>query len=142
LVCFAFEHAEPGDLFVQKSPASTIETLAKAVQQLFGDTGTRLIGTRHGEKLDETLMTVEESFRAEDMGRYFRVHADSRDLNYERFTDEGASVNVVAFHGQAYTSGNAERLDVEGTVAKLLTADYVRHALEEGLAAASQGELR
>ena len=80
LVKFAFEHANPGDLFIQKSDASTIGDLAKAVQRLFGDTGTNIIGTRHGEKLYETLMTREERLRSEDMGNYFRVAADSRDM--------------------------------------------------------------
>ena len=85
LVRFAFEHADPGDLFIQKSDASTIGDLAKAVQQLFGETGTRIIGTRHGEKLYETLMTREERLRSEDMGDYYRVVADNRDLNYDKF---------------------------------------------------------
>ena len=89
LVMFAFEHANPGDLFVQKADASTIGDLAKAVQQLFGDSGTRIIGTRHGEKLYETLVTREEMLRAEDMGKYFRITADSRDLNYDKFYVEG-----------------------------------------------------
>ena len=81
LVQYAFEHGEPGDLFVQKSSASTIGDLAEAVQELFGRTGTRVIGTRHGEKLFETLMTREEMLRSEDMGDYYRVRCDSRDLN-------------------------------------------------------------
>ena len=85
LVRFAFENAEPGDLFIQKSDASTIGDLAKGVQRLFGDTGTRIIGTRHGEKLYETLMTREERLRSEDMGHYFRVSADNRDLNYDKY---------------------------------------------------------
>ena len=84
LVQFAFENARPGDLFIQKADASTIGTLAEAVQKLFGKTGIQVIGTRHGEKLYETLMTKEERLRAEDMGKYFRVAADSRDLNYSR----------------------------------------------------------
>lgn len=84
LVMFAFQHGNPGDLFIQKSDASTIGDLAKAVQQLFGDTGTNIIGTRHGEKLFETLMTREERLRSEDMGHYFRVAADNRDLKSER----------------------------------------------------------
>ena len=86
LVLFAFGHAEPGDLFIQKAPAATVGDLAEAVQELFGRTGTKVIGTRHGEKLFETLMTREERLRAEDMGEYFRVRADTRDLNYDRFT--------------------------------------------------------
>lgn len=78
LVCFAFEHANPGDLFIQKAPASTIGDLAEAVQQVFGRVGVQVIGTRHGEKLYETLMTNEERLRSEDMGQYFRVRADTR----------------------------------------------------------------
>ena len=128
LVKFAFEHANPGDLFVQKSPASTIEDLAKAVQKLFGDTGTRIIGTRHGEKLYETLMTHEERLRSEDMGGYFRVAADNRDLNYDKFMVDG-TVNTMS--DSSYTSHNTNRLDVEGTVQKILTTDYVQDALRE-----------
>lgn len=128
LVKFAFEHANPGDLFVQKSPASTIEDLAKAVQKLFGDTGTRIIGTRHGEKLYETLMTQEERLRSKDMGGYFRVSADNRDLNYDKFMVDG-TVHTMA--DSSYTSHNTERLDVEGTVQKILTTDYVQDALKE-----------
>lgn len=126
LVQFAFEHANPGDLFIQKADASTIGTLAKAVQQLFGDTGTRIIGTRHGEKLYETLLTSEERLRAHDMGNYFRVTADNRDLNYDKYFIEG---QVLTQADEAYTSHNTIRLDVEGTVKKLLTTDYVREAL-------------
>ena len=128
LVKFAFEHANPGDLFVQKSPASTIEDLAKAVQKLFGDTGVRVIGTRHGEKLYETLMTQEERLRSEDMGGYFRVSADNRDLNYDKFMVDG-TVHTMA--DSSYTSHNTERLDVDGTVKKILTTDYVQEALKE-----------
>ena len=127
LVMFAFEHARPGDLFVQKSDASTIGDLAKAVQQLFGDTGTHIIGTRHGEKLYETLLTREERVRSEDMGDYFRVSADGRDLNYDKYFVDG-QVHTQA--DEAYTSHNTQRLDVEGTVKKILTADYVREAYE------------
>lgn len=127
LVKFAFEHAEPGDLFIQKSDASTIGVLAKAVQQLFGDTGTHIIGTRHGEKLYETLMTKEERLRAEDMGNYYRVFADNRNLNYDKYFVEG---QVTTEADEAYTSHNTKRLDVEGTVKKILTTDYVKEALE------------
>ncbi len=128
LVKFAFEHANPGDLFVQKSPASTIGDLAKAVQKLFGDTGTRIIGTRHGEKLYETLMTQEERLRSEDMGGYFRVSADNRDLNYDKFMVNGT---VQTMADSSYTSHNTDRLDVDGTVNKILTTDYVQEALKE-----------
>lgn len=126
LVQFAFEHANPGDLFVQKADASTIGTLATAVQQLFGDTGIRIIGTRHGEKLYETLLTTEERLRAQDIGNYFRVSADNRDLNYDKYFIEGQVMTQV---DEAYTSHNTVRLDVEGTVKKLLTTDYVKEAL-------------
>lgn len=128
LVQFAFEHANPGDLFVQKADASTIGDLAKGVQQLFGDTGTRIIGTRHGEKLYETLLTTEEKLKAEDMGNYFRIPADNRDLNYDKYFIKG---QVLTQADEAYTSHNTVRLDVEGIVKKLLTTDYVREQLEE-----------
>ena len=127
LVKFAFEHANPGDLFIQKSPASTIGDLAKAVQGLFGDTGTSIIGTRHGEKLYETLMTREECLRAEDMGGYFRVAADTRDLNYDKFVVSG-TVHTMA--DEAYTSHNTTRLDIDATKAKILTTNYVQNALQ------------
>ena len=127
LVQFAFENANPGDLFIQKADASTIGDLAKAVQKLFGDTGTNIIGTRHGEKLYETLMTREERLRSQDMGKYYRVAADGRDLNYDKFVVQG-QVHTMA--DDAYTSHNTNRLDVEGTVQKLLTTDYVRDALK------------
>lgn len=126
LVQFAFEHGNPGDLFIQKADASTIADLAKAVQQLFGDTGTNIIGTRHGEKLFETLMTREERLRSEDMGQYFRVATDSRDLNYDKFIVKG---QVKTMAEEAYTSNNTNRLDVAGTVKKILTADYVQNEL-------------
>ena len=126
LVKFAFEHANPGDLFIQKADASTIGVLAQAVQQLFGDTGTKIIGTRHGEKLCETLMTREERLRSEDMGDYFRVAADSRDLNYDKFVVRG---EVATEAEESYTSHNTNILDVDGTVKKILTTDYVQEQL-------------
>ena len=127
LVQFAFEHANPGDLFVQKADASTIGDLAAAVQKLFGDTGIRIIGTRHGEKLYETLLTQEERLRSEDMGNYFRVSADNRDLNYDKYFIKG---QVQTQADEAYTSHNTVRLDVEGIIRKLLTTDYVKEQLE------------
>lgn len=126
LVMFAFEHANPGDLFVQKSDASTIGVLAQAIQQLFGDTGIRIIGTRHGEKLYETLMIREERVRSEDMGYYYRVAADSRDLNYDKFYVNG---QVQTQADESYTSHNTRRLNVDETVKKLLTTDYVKEVL-------------
>lgn len=127
LVKFAFEHGDPGDLFIQKADATTIGVLAKAVQQLFGDTGTRIIGTRHGEKLYETLMTKEERLRSEDMGNYYRVSADNRDLNYDKYFIDG---QVLTESDEAYSSHNAKLLDVEGTVKKLLTNDYIQEQLK------------
>ena len=127
LVKFAFEHAMPGDLFIQKSDASTIGVLAQAVQKLFGDTGTRIIGTRHGEKLFETLMTREERLRSEDMGNYFRVSADNRDLNYDKYFTKG---KVATQADESYTSHNTRQLNVEETVEKILTADYVKEELQ------------
>ncbi len=126
LVRFAFENASPGDLFIQKADAASIGVLAQAVQRLFGETEVKIIGTRHGEKLYETLMTAEERIRAEDMGRYFRIAADNRDLNYDKYFADG---QVQETEGDAYTSHNARRLDVEETVEKLLTADYVRERI-------------
>ena len=126
LVLFAFEHANPGDLFIQKADACTIEDLAKSVQKLFGDTGIRVIGTRHGEKLYETLMTKEERLKATDMGHYYRVAADGRDLNYDKYFVDG---QVTTQSDEAYTSHNTTQLDVDGVVAKLLTNDYVQQEL-------------
>lgn len=128
LVRFAFNNANPGDLFIQKADASTIGDLAKGVQKLFGDTGTNIIGTRHGEKLYETLMTREERLRSEDMGQYFRVAADNRDLNYDKYFVEG---QVMTEAEEAYTSHNTTLLDVDGVVDKILTTDYVKEALEQ-----------
>lgn len=127
LVQFAFEHAEPGDLFIQKSDATTIGILAQAVQYLFGDTGMNIIGTRHGEKLYETLMTREERLRSEDMGNYYRVSADNRDLNYDKYFVKG---RVTTEAEEAYTSHNTKQLDISSTVKKILTADYVRNQLK------------
>ena len=127
LVKFAFTHANPGDLFIQKADASTIGDLAKGVQKLFGDTGTNIIGTRHGEKLYETLMTREERLRSEDMGNYYRVSADNRDLNYDKYFVQG---QVQTEADEPYTSQNTQLLDVDGVVKKILTTDYVKEALE------------
>ncbi len=126
LVKFAFTHANPGDLFIQKADASTIGVLATAVQRLFGDTGIQVIGTRHGEKLYETLMTKEERLRSEDMGDYYRVSADNRDLNYDKYFINGY---VATEADEAYTSHNTKLLNMEETVKKILTTDYVREAL-------------
>lgn len=127
LVAFAFEHAEPGDLFIQKADASTIGNLADGVMKVFGDTEKKIIGTRHGEKLYETLMTREERLRATDMGNYFRIAPDGRSLNYDQFYVEG---NVLTEGDEAYTSHNTQRLDVDGVVAKIMTTDYVQEELD------------
>ena len=126
LVKFAFANANPGDLFIQKSDASTIGVLAEAVQNLFGKTNEKIIGTRHGEKLYETLMTSEERLRSEDMGDYFRVVADNRDLNYDKYFVTGNT----DFKEEPYTSSSTRLLDIDETVDKILTTDYVRDALK------------
>ena len=127
LVLHAFQHGRQGDIFVQKAPASTIEVLAAALTSLLKrQVPTKIIGTRHGEKLYETLVSREEMAKAEDMGRYFRVPADNRDLNYELFISQGSpEANSV----DDYTSHNTERLTVEQVKALLLTLDYVKEEL-------------
>lgn len=127
LVAFAFEHAEPGDLFIQKADASTIGDLADGVMKIFGETEKRIIGTRHGEKLYETLMTREERLRATDMGHYFRIAPDGRTLNYDKFYVQG---DVLTEGDEAYTSHNTQRLDVDGVVKKIMETDYVKEELE------------
>lgn len=126
LVAFAFEHAEPGDLFIQKADASTIGDLADGVMKVFGETEKLIIGTRHGEKLYETLMTREERLRSKDYGNYFRIAPDGRSLNYDKFYVEG---NVLTEGDEAYTSHNTNRLDVDGVVAKIMSTDYVKEEL-------------
>lgn len=121
LVLYAFEHGEQGDLFVQKAPAATIETLAKAVLELKpSEAGISYIGTRHGEKLYEVLVTSEEMVRAEDMGDYYRISADNRDLNYDKYFSKG---NKKIEQAEEYDSHNTERLDVEGMKKLLLKLD-------------------
>jgi len=128
LVLHAFEHAEQGDIFIQKAPASTVGELAEALQQLFKRrTEVKVIGTRHGEKLYESLLSREEMAKSEDMGRYYRVPADNRDLNYKKYFVEG---EPDISSGDDYTSHNTERLDVEGIKALLLKLEFVRSALD------------
>lgn len=127
LVIFAFKNAQQGDLFVQKSPASTIADLAEAVKQLFKpDAQIKVIGTRHGEKAHETLLTREEKAKSEDMGDYYRVPADTRDLNYDKYFVDG---DTKAEQVTEYTSENTTRLDVKGTIEKILTVEHVREEL-------------
>jgi len=128
LVVYAFEHGNPGDVFVQKAPAATIETLARALKKLFkADNEIRIIGTRHGEKLYETLLTREEMARAEDMGDYYRIPADIRDLNYACYFTEG---ETEVAGNEDYHSHNTRRLDEDGLIALLLKLDFVRSSLE------------
>jgi UDP-glucose 4-epimerase len=130
LVLYAFEHRNAGDIFVQKSPAVTIETLAHAILKLFDSgKGLRVIGTRHGEKLYETLLTREERAKAEDCGNYYRVPADGRDLNYASYFSEGdAAVSPI----EDYNSHNGRRLDLAETVDMLLGLELVQKALQSG----------
>lgn len=129
LVLFAFEHGKPGDIFVQKAPACTIQALAEALTRVFlvEDHPVRIIGTRHGEKLYETLLTREEATHAEDLDQYFRIPADTRDLNYRKYFTNGQETV-----GQAddYTSHNTARLDVDQVVEKLLALDYIQDELQ------------
>lgn len=127
LVLWAFEHGNPGDTFIQKAPAATLDTLAKALKQVFGaDNPIQVIGTRHGEKLYETLLTREEIAVAEDMGDYYRVPADGRDLNYGVYFDTGR--NDVSAKDD-YNSHNTKRLSVDEMAAMLLELDIVKRAL-------------
>lgn len=128
LVVFAFQNAEAGDIMVQKSPASTIGDLAQAVKELFkADNEIKVIGTRHGEKLYETLLTKEEHVVAKDMGGFYRVPADKRDLNYDKYFVEG---DQKLSSEDEYNSHNTERLNIEQIKEKLLQLDYVREQLE------------
>jgi len=128
LVLHAFEHGRQGDIFVQKAPASTVGDLAMALRELFASNAElRIIGTRHGEKLYESLLSREEMARADDMGRYYRVPADDRDLNYNKYFVEGET-RVSSL--EDYTSHNTDRLDIEQIKALLMKLDYVRSELD------------
>lgn len=128
LVLFAFENAQAGDIMVQKSPASTIGDLALAVKELFGAKNEiKVIGTRHGEKLYETLLTKEEFVKAEDMGSFFRVPADRRDLNYDKYFVVGDQKLTTE---EEYNSHNTQRLDLLGIKEKLLELEYIRNELK------------
>ena len=134
LVIFAFNHANAGDIMVQKAPACTIEVLAQAVKELFGvpDYETKVIGIRHGEKMAETLLTSEECQRASDEGNFFRVPADNRDLNYDKYFVEGMTERPKF---DTFNSDNTEILDVEGVKERLLKLPYIQEQLKEmGLA--------
>jgi len=127
LVLYAYEHGQQGEIFVQKAPASTVGDLAQALKELFGrDNPVRVIGTRHGEKLYESLISREEMAKADDMGAYYRIQADNRDLNYAQYFSEGEE---KISHLEDYTSHNTERLSVEQVKALLLKLDYIREEL-------------
>ena len=133
LVIYAFTHGENGDLFVQKAPAATLSTLAEALKQTYAqidpkyaDTEVKVIGTRHGEKLYETLVTREEMAKAIDMGDYYRIPCDTRDLNYDKFFVEG---NEEISRIEDYHSHNTRRLDVEGMKELLLKLRFIREDL-------------
>ncbi|WP_026436724.1 polysaccharide biosynthesis protein [Acidovorax sp. JHL-9] len=128
LVLYAFEHGNNGDIFVQKAPAATVGVLTQAILELMGKPGheVRSIGTRHGEKLYEALLSREEMACAEDMGDYYRVPPDGRDLNYAKFVEEGEQRLTQSAHGEDYNSHNTERLDVEGMKRLLLKLDFMQ----------------
>ncbi|MBC7490220.1 MAG: polysaccharide biosynthesis protein [Glaciimonas sp.] len=127
LVLHAFEHGRQGDIFVQKAPASTVEVLAQALQQIYGDENpVRVIGTRHGEKLYESLVSREEMAKAEDMGQYYRIPADNRDLNYNKFFIEGET-DMAAFAD--YTSHNTRRLELDDVKKLLMKLDFIQEQL-------------
>ena len=127
LVLYAFKNGQQGDLFVQKSPASTIKDLAIALKELFSsDNPIKIIGTRHGEKLYETLCTKEEMSKADDLDRFYRVPADNRDLNYGKYFEKGDLESEI----EDYNSHNTERLSINEIKEKLLSIDYVKNMLK------------
>jgi UDP-N-acetylglucosamine 4,6-dehydratase len=127
LVFFAYANGQQGDIFVQKAPASTVENLAKALLELFGgNNGMRIIGTRHGEKLYESLISREEMAHAQDLGSYFRIPADNRDLNYAKYFSEGEE-KIAQF--EDYTSHSTRRLNIEEVRLLLLKLDYIKKEL-------------
>ncbi len=127
LVLYAYEHGQQGDIFVQKAPASTVADLAQALKEIFAkDNEIRIIGTRHGEKLYESLISREEMAHAEDLGDYYRIPADNRDLNYAKYFSEGEE---EISHLDDYTSHNTNRLNVEGVKALLLKLDDIKDEL-------------
>lgn len=128
LVLYAFQHGNNGDIFVQKAPAATVEVLAKAILELMkkSDHPVHVIGTRHGEKLYEALLSREEMATSQDMCDYYRVPADGRDLNYAKFFDQGEKKLTQTAHGEDYNSHNTHRLDVEGMKKLLLKLDFMK----------------
>jgi UDP-glucose 4-epimerase len=132
LVLYAFEHGRNGNIFVQKAPAATVMTLAQAILEQLGkpEHPISVIGSRHGEKLYETLLSKEERAHAEDLGDYFRVSTDARDLNYSKFVDQGENCITQALHGEEYNSHNTTRLDVDGMKALLLKLDSMQKIID------------
>ncbi len=129
LVLYAFKHGNQGDRFVQKAPASTIQDLAQALKELYkAKNEVKIIGTRHGEKLYESLVNREEMVKAEDMGDYYRIPADHRDLNYNSFFNEG---DDKISNVEEYTSHNTKRLNVDETKKLLLKLDFIRKDIED-----------
>jgi len=133
LVLYAFEHGNNGDIFVQKAPAATVQVLAQAILELMGrpDHPVNEIGTRHGEKLYEALLGREEMACAEDLGSYYRVPPDARDLNYAKFVEEGERRITQSTHGEDYNSHNTTRLDVAGMKALLLKLDFMQRIVRD-----------
>jgi UDP-N-acetylglucosamine 4,6-dehydratase/5-epimerase len=128
LVLYAFEHGDNGDIFVQKAPAATVEVLANAILELMNrpEHPVQVMGTRHGEKLYEALLSREEMATAQDMGDYYRVPSDGRDLNYAKFVEQGEQKLTQTAHGEDYNSHNTQRLDVDGMKKLLLKLDFMQ----------------
>ena len=130
LVEFAFKNGNPGDIFVQKAPATSILNLAQALLNIFeADNEIKIIGTRHGEKLYETLLTREEMHRAEDLGKFYRIPADNRDLNYAQFFTEG---HLETSNYEDFNSHNTEQLDVDSVMKVLSKLPYIQKSLNKG----------
>jgi UDP-N-acetylglucosamine 4,6-dehydratase/5-epimerase len=139
LVLYAFEHASNGDIFVQKAPGATLAVLAQAILALMQrpQHAVNEMGARHGEKLYESLLSREERASAEDLGNYYRISPDGRDLNYEKFVEHGEQRLTQALHAEEYTSHNTDRLDVDGMKALLLKLDFIRR-IAQGLPALAE----
>jgi UDP-N-acetylglucosamine 4,6-dehydratase/5-epimerase len=139
LVLYAFEHGNAGDIFVQKAPAATVGTLTEAILGLMGkpDHPVHVIGARHGEKLYESLLSREERACAEDLGEYYRVPPDGRDLNYAKYFEEGEQRITQALHGEEYNSHNTDQLSVDGMTKLLLKLDFMQK-IAQGEAASAE----
>jgi UDP-glucose 4-epimerase len=140
LVLYAFTHGNNGDIFVQKAPAATVETLAHALLGVMGkpDHPVHIMGTRHGEKLYEALLSREEMACAQDMGDYYRVPADGRDLNYTKYVEQGSQQITQALHAEDYNSHNTQRLDVEGMTRLLFKLPFMQAIAQGQMVAAEE----